>query len=291
MPTGPAAPKADSKPSSLEPSQLKDFDANPPEVQALLKDALALTKQSLKYTYGSADPKNGGMDCSGTIFYLLNQAGVKNVPRQANQFYSWVRKEGDFKAVVSTSNDTFELDDLKPGDLLFWTGTYDVERDPPVTHVMIYLGRQVSDGKRVMVGASEGRRYNGVGRYGVSVYDFQLPGFPLPKGTKGDMSRFIGYGRIPGLLAPTAQPDSVKTGSEPPAQPTGKKPEVPVPDLPVPTPAPAAPNIPEPVEPPDPLPPPPQVPPPAPAPPLPIVAAPEPIRGPSSVDKLNAPAR
>ncbi len=233
----PEPAKADSKPSSLEPSDLKDFDANPPEVQALLRNALGLTKLGLKYTYGSADPKNGGMDCSGTIFYLLRQAGLASTPRQANLFYAWVRKEGQFHAVLSTSNDSFEFDDLKPGDLLFWTGTYDVERDPPVTHVMIYLGRQVSDNRRVMVGASEGRRYNGSGRYGVSVYDFQLPGFPLPKGMKGDSSKFVGYGRIPGLVpdaAPTPAPASASA-----EQPVPEKPDAPAPP-------PAAPEIPEP---------------------------------------------
>ena len=49
----------------------------------------------------------------------------------------------------------------KPGDLLFWTGTYSVERDPPVTHTMIYLGEEKKSGKPIMVGASDGRTYEG----------------------------------------------------------------------------------------------------------------------------------
>jgi hypothetical protein len=61
---------------------------------------------------------------------------------------------------------------------------------------MIYLGINRHTGRRVMVGASEGRRFSGVSRYGVSVFDFELP-----RHTPGDggTSRFIGYGAIPGL--------------------------------------------------------------------------------------------
>jgi cell wall-associated NlpC family hydrolase len=39
--------------------------------------------------------------------------------------------------------DSFELDDLKPGDLLFWRGTYNIDRDPPYhAHRLIYLGQE-----------------------------------------------------------------------------------------------------------------------------------------------------
>jgi cell wall-associated NlpC family hydrolase len=197
--------------STLEPSELKNWDQNSGAVQALLREALDLTKKKLKYAYGSADPKNGGMDCSGTMYYLLRRVGVKDPPRQANLFYTWVRKEGLFRAVVSTNNESFELDEMKPGDLMFWTGTYNIDRDPPVTHVMIYLGRRKDDNRRVMMGASEGRRYDGKSRYGVSVFDFRLPGFPPPKSYKDDGGRFIGYAAIPRLpvLPPLRSPDSL----------------------------------------------------------------------------------
>ena len=43
-----------------------------------------------------------------------------------------------------------------------------------------------------MVGASDGRRYRGIKRNGVSVFDFVLP--------KADSrSVFVGYARVPGL--------------------------------------------------------------------------------------------
>jgi cell wall-associated NlpC family hydrolase len=183
---------------SLSPEQIVDYDSYPPKVRQIVEAGLALTKQNLGYTYGSADPKNGGMDCSGFVYYVLQQNGFPDVPRDSSQQYVWVRKGGNFKAVVSRKEDSFELDDLKPGDLLFWRGTYNIDRDPPITHSMIYLGREKRTNKRVMVGSSDGRTYDGKQRWGVSVFDFKLP--PPPKSGDAKISPvFVGYGRIPGL--------------------------------------------------------------------------------------------
>ena len=184
--------------ASLSPDQIADYDSDPPKVRQILDAGLALTKQNLGYTYGSADPANGGMDCSGFVYYVLKQNGFPDVPRDSSQQYVWVRKGGNFKAVVSRKEDSFELDDLKPGDLLFWRGTYNIDRDPPITHSMIYLGREKRTNKRVMVGSSDGRTYDGKQRWGVSVFDFKMP--PPPKSGDAKISPgFVGYGRIPGL--------------------------------------------------------------------------------------------
>jgi len=45
--------------------------------------------------------------------------------------------------------------------LMFWTGTYETGRDIPVSHVMLYLGREKGSGKRIMFGASDGRSWLG----------------------------------------------------------------------------------------------------------------------------------
>jgi cell wall-associated NlpC family hydrolase len=173
---------------TLSPDQIADYDGYPPKVRQILDAGLTLTKQNLGYTYGSADPKNGGMDCSG----------LPDVPRDSSQQYVWVRKAGDFKAVLSRKEDSFELDDLKPGDLLFWRGTYNIDRDPPITHTMIYLGREKRTKRRVMIGSSDGRTYDGKQRWGVSVFDFKMP--PPPHSGDAKISPvFVGYGRIPGL--------------------------------------------------------------------------------------------
>src|SRR6266581_13109 len=183
---------------SLSPEEIEDSDSYPPKVRQIIDAGLALTKQNLGYTYGSADPANGGMDCSGFVYYVLKQNGFPDVPRDSSQQYVWVRKAGNFDAVLSRHADTFELDALKPGDLLFWSGTYNIDRDPPVTHTMIYLGREKGTKKRIMIGASDGRTYDGKQRFGVSVFDFKLP--PPPNSNDAKISPvFVGYGRIPGL--------------------------------------------------------------------------------------------
>src|SRR5205823_2255768 len=144
--------------ASLAPDAISDFDSYPPRVQKLLTSALELTTRNLDYKYGSADPANGGMDCSGFVYYVLSQNGVAPyVPDDSRDQYIWLRSAGTFEPVVSGKDDSFELKELKPGDLLFWSGTYSIERDPPITHAMIYLGREKKTGARVMVGASDGR--------------------------------------------------------------------------------------------------------------------------------------
>jgi cell wall-associated NlpC family hydrolase len=183
---------------SLSPDQISGYETYPTRVREILDAGLALTRENLGYTYGSADPKNGGMDCSGFIYYVFKENGFPDVPRDSSQQYVWVRKAGNFYAVLSRKEDSFEFDDLKPGDLLFWSGTYNIDRDPPITLTLIYLGREKRTNKRVMIGSSDGRTYDGKQRWGVSVFDFKMP--PPPKSGDAKISPvFVGYGRIPGL--------------------------------------------------------------------------------------------
>jgi cell wall-associated NlpC family hydrolase len=189
-----AAPMA-----TIKPEALREFTEQPAEVQQLIRNSLALTEQNLSYKYGSADPAAGGMDCSGYIYFVLSSAGFKDVPRDSAGQYSWVRKNSVFHAVLSRSDDSFELKDLKPGDLLFWSGTYKVDRDIPITHVMIYLGKEKSTDKPVMVGATDGRSYDGIRRFGVSVFDFRMPSGKPNKDDPELTARFEGYASIPGL--------------------------------------------------------------------------------------------
>jgi hypothetical protein len=177
---------------------LSGYESYASPVRKIVDAALELTNQNLNYIYGSADPSNGGMDCSGFVYYVLRQSGANEVPRDSSQQYIWVRKAGNFHAVLSRDAETFELDGLKPGDLLFWTGTYNIERDPPVTHSMIYLGREKGTKKRIMVGASDGRTFDGKQRFGVSVFDFKLSKPPASNDAKLSPV-FVGYGSIPGL--------------------------------------------------------------------------------------------
>jgi cell wall-associated NlpC family hydrolase len=193
-----ASPKKKGAPASISANQISGYENYPENVRKMIDTALELTTRNLDYKYGSADPSSGGMDCSGFVFYVLNQAGLRDVPRDSSQQYVWLRKAGTFRAVNSRHDDTFELEELAPGDLLFWTGTYSIERDPPITHAMIYLGREKGTKQRIMVGASDGRTYKGESRYGVSVFDFKVA--RVGKTDEGRLTpAFIGYGHIPGL--------------------------------------------------------------------------------------------
>jgi cell wall-associated NlpC family hydrolase len=196
--TSPSPSKGRTAPATVDSSEIVGYDKYPTGVRTILNLALSLTTQNLSYKYGSADPAQGGMDCSGFIYYVLRRTGMSDVPRDAREQYIWVRKAGKFQAVLGRSPDTFELDALKPGDLMFWAGTYNVDRDPAITHTMIYLGRDKATNQRVMVGASDGRTYKGQSRYGVSVFDFKMAGRRAASpGEPGPV--FVGYASIPGL--------------------------------------------------------------------------------------------
>lgn len=180
--------------SSLSPADLAGFSEHPPRVQSLIRRALDLTTKNLTYTFASHDPSRGGMDCSGTVFHVLQSEGVKDAPRQSDEMCRWISG----KSVLHLAGKSSSLKDeafaaLRPGDLLFWTGTYQHERRAlPVSHVMIYLGKRARDGRPVIFGASDGRSYEGQRRCGVSVFDFQLP-------KPGSPAAFHGYGSIPGF--------------------------------------------------------------------------------------------
>ena len=201
--------------ATLDPTDLAEFSAQPPRVQELITAALALTKRNLGYTFGSDDPARGGMDCSGTISYVLRAHGWKDVPRDSPSQYAWTRTAGGaFHEVASKSADSAEFAGLRPGDLLFWSGTYNTGRSGvAVSHVMLYLGTETTTHQRVMFGASDGRSYHGVQRFGVSVFDFKMP---RPDQVKTD---FLGYARIPSLgngspaTAGTTAEETPKTSS------------------------------------------------------------------------------
>jgi peptidoglycan DL-endopeptidase CwlO len=182
----------------LLPNEIKGFENYPLKVQKLLTGALELTTRNLDYKYGSDDPASGGLDCSGFVYYVLKQNEVADVPRDSSSQYVWLRRAGTFEPVISRHDNSFELENLRPGDLLFWTGTYSIDRDPPITHAMIYLGREKKTGKRVMVGASDGRVYQGESRFGVSVFDFTIP-HPEKNGNGKLQPQFVGYAHVPGL--------------------------------------------------------------------------------------------
>lgn len=172
----------------LPTSTIDGFDNYPVAIKELVESALLLSKKNLSYQFGSSNPKNGGMDCSGTILYLLNSLTDLEIPRQSSEMYTWLEREGELHHVTSNNLNSAEFADLKPGDLLFWSGTYPTHRNPPITHVMLYLGRK--NDQPLMFGASYGRAFNGSTLRGVGVFDFRLP-------SAREKAKFVGYSCIP----------------------------------------------------------------------------------------------
>ena len=187
-----ALPTQTQAPASIPYTELQAFSANSVPVQQTIQLLLNLTTAHLQYQYGSADPKLGAMDCSGTIYYVLNKKGIKEVPRSSDLQYQWVANKGHLYTVSAkaTSIHSDEFAELQPGDLLFWSGTYAIVRKTNlITHVMMYLGTNLA-GQPLMAGASNGRTYQGRKIYGVSVFDFKIP---------DSDGHFVGYGCVPGL--------------------------------------------------------------------------------------------
>lgn len=196
--TPPPTPK-EVQTSAISTSDIAEAPQYSSDVRKIVETGFDLTKRNLGYKYASADPANGGLDCSGFIHYVLTKSGLSNVPRDARDQYTWVRKAGNFQAVLGHNDDTFELDGLRPGDLLFWASASGASHEPDITQIMIYVGRDKATNQRLMIGASEHSTYNGQKKSGVGVFDFKL-------GSAGSeeeeaSSVFVGYGRFPDLSA------------------------------------------------------------------------------------------
>ncbi len=207
--------------STMLETELKEFEAQPEGVKRLIRAALALTKLKLTYRYASHEVEKGGMDCSGAVYRVLLDEKVPGVPRQSDEMCGWTQAKGTFHRTEKvTKLDDALFEHLRPGDLVFWSrkGGAEPGRKVPVTHVMLFLGHRVKDGKPVIYGSSDGRSYEGQRRCGVSVFDFTLPKAEDPR------VEFYGYGAVPGLAKEEvrkAQPPGEEPRSE---GRTGKKP-------------------------------------------------------------------
>ena len=180
------------RPGVLAAAELKEYASLEGLRKRIVDEALDLgAKESwLKYQFGSADPDSGGLDCSGSVYYILQRVGI-DPPRSSAAQFTWVKDAGALTAVEATVTSTGDaaFDNLRPGDLLFWSGTYEPTdgRTVPVSHVQIFLGHEKATGEPVMVGASDGRTYRGTKREGYGVFDFKLP-------KAGSKARFLGFG-------------------------------------------------------------------------------------------------
>ena len=93
-----------------------------PSFASLMKEAEKYL--GYPYVWGGSSPSTS-FDCSGFVCWVYTKSGVANIPRTTAQgIYNQC-------APVSAS-------EAKPGDIIFFTGTYD--SGSPVSHVGIYVG-------------------------------------------------------------------------------------------------------------------------------------------------------
>ncbi|QQL43678.1 NlpC/P60 family protein [Sulfuriroseicoccus oceanibius] len=168
-----------------------ELPAQKVELRDLQRECHRLAQHRLPYVFGGESLGEGGMDCSGTIHHVLTRVGFRYVPRQSNHQYHWLAKAGTLKKASRLDERT--LRKMRPGDLMFWKGTYRTgKRWPNVSHVMIYMGRDPNTGKHWMFG---GRGQSASGRNGGGVDFFSFS--PREGGRRN--SKFIGFGRVPGV--------------------------------------------------------------------------------------------
>lgn len=137
-----------------------DYDTNPEVDENYIKDliqgaltdskfnaeiaqkilAAAMSKLGYPYIWGKSFDGNSGGDCSGLVYYVLNQAGINIGRTSANGYYN------HFK------NNQVPRSEMQPGDLIFWHKNGG-RPDRYVHHVGIYIG----DGKIIDASSNAGK--------------------------------------------------------------------------------------------------------------------------------------
>lgn len=142
------------------------------------------------------------MDCSNTARFIYYKVLGYRLERTASDQYYILKQKGlvfDAPLIIDGKVDSQTLlSQMRSGDLLFWEWTYNIKRTPPVSHVMIYLGK-TADGTPKMVGSASSAAGERTSHGGVDVYTFD------PNASHGGVknffgqyihkARFVGYGR------------------------------------------------------------------------------------------------
>ena len=171
-----------------------------------LREARALGNQGIEYDEDWRPPGESHawtMDCSNTARYIYKVTTGIELPRTASDQYYYLHLQGKAWDVPRTdggwADTNFLRRNLKPGDLLFWENTYRPERQPPITHVMVFLGAN-EKGQWIMAGSQTSRggehnRSNG----GPDIYVFRpsqpCGGYSTWLGLVHHQGRFCAFGR------------------------------------------------------------------------------------------------
>ena len=189
-------------------SRLAEAAVTPEQHQKLVETCRWLAAQNLAYSQSWQPPGHPyviTMDCSNTIRYIVWKVFGINLPRTASDQYVILKQKNQVRSVPVQADGSVDqnrlLSSMRSGDLLFWEWTYNVPRDPPISHVMIYLGRK-KNGQAMMAGSSQ--RHDGERGGGVDVYAFD-PNAPC--GNAKNFFNFITHrGRLVAYARPTAEP-------------------------------------------------------------------------------------
>ena len=152
-------------------------------VRGFYRETRLLSEQGMKFDDNWTPPgedKQWTLDCSTVARYLYRKVTGIVLPRKASEIYLNLRAQGKAWDVPPYGGNVakrraFLRRNLKPCDLIFGENTCIPKHDPPITHMMIFLGR-VKSGKSVLAGCQTGVRIAGVykghdGGADIYVYD------------------------------------------------------------------------------------------------------------------------
>lgn len=182
------------------------------KAQLKLRDvAISLARHDIGYNKKWRPPGEKEpwvMDCSNTSRYLLQQAAGLEIPRTASSQY-WVLDNKKLVWRVPKDNEgrpskAYLERNLQVGDLLFWEHTYKPVREPPVTHVTVFLGKN-KKGEWIMAGSQSRQRgelTDDIGGPDLYVFNPHAPsgGYSTMLGMHKVKGRFVGFGRPLALL-------------------------------------------------------------------------------------------
>ena len=133
--------------------------------------ASIIIKERPVYSFGSHKPIVGKYDCSSFVKETALRANLAILPRDSRSQFELLHETGKvwLKGDPGWQN-------LRPGDLIFFSGTYRHRHSNPISHVMIYAG------ENQMIGAQSS---------GVGLFDFTPS---PPKGSPGADCRSV-YGK------------------------------------------------------------------------------------------------
>jgi LysM repeat protein len=203
--TQPVSPSSSSKLTARQPNPMLTTPAGD-WGNRFIDVARDLANRDIDYDENWRPPGEShswAMDCSNTARYIYKVTAGIQLPRTASDQYYYLHLQNKAWDVPQTANGFADCDylrrNLKPGDLLFWENTYKPERQPPITHVMVFLGSNAK-GQWIMAGSQTSRGGEHNRRNGgpdVYVFDPTKPcgGYSTWLGMVHHQGRFCAYGR------------------------------------------------------------------------------------------------